>query len=314
MASGKVKWWNNKKGFGFISQDTGQDVLVHHTAILGEGVKDLNEGDEVTFDEAKADVVDTTKSTLEAIATSLQAQLDAKSEPGAEKIRDWRVITSKGEIRVLRARSPGSELADVKRSLDSLELDLEVLEAGLADGAHAKALGLSEEGALQRLKRLYYIEKTNIEQLREICQQIEQGGTFQRDMRRQHLRAGLDVRTEATESKSYEFAKLLLNDLQLWHKLGSENARGVVEESRKLIHEIHEYRQELAEVRKHAPAKEENQLSPVIIGVLLTSFIVALISLLSFGRTYVGFGLFFASCLMAYEAWVVVRADKRLNG
>ena len=50
MASGKVKWWDNRKGFGFISQDTGQDVFVHHTEILGGGFKVLNEGDEVTFD------------------------------------------------------------------------------------------------------------------------------------------------------------------------------------------------------------------------------------------------------------------------
>ena len=55
MASGKVKWWDNKKGFGFIAQDTGQDVFVHHTAILGGGVKVLNEGDPVTFDIVASD-------------------------------------------------------------------------------------------------------------------------------------------------------------------------------------------------------------------------------------------------------------------
>jgi len=55
MASGKVKWWDNKKGFGFISQDTGQDVFVHHTAIVGTGFKVLNEGDEVTFDVISSD-------------------------------------------------------------------------------------------------------------------------------------------------------------------------------------------------------------------------------------------------------------------
>jgi cold shock protein len=50
MASGKVKWWDNKKGFGFIAQESGQDVFVHHTAILGGGFKTLNEGEEVIFD------------------------------------------------------------------------------------------------------------------------------------------------------------------------------------------------------------------------------------------------------------------------
>ncbi len=50
MASGKVKWFDNKKGFGFIIQETGQDVFVHHTAILGQGFKTLNEGEIVHFD------------------------------------------------------------------------------------------------------------------------------------------------------------------------------------------------------------------------------------------------------------------------
>lgn len=50
MASGKVKWFDNRKGFGFIAQESGQDVFVHFTSIQGEGFKTLNEGDEVVFD------------------------------------------------------------------------------------------------------------------------------------------------------------------------------------------------------------------------------------------------------------------------
>lgn len=50
MASGKVKWFDNKKGFGFILQDTGQDVFVHHTSIQGTGFKTLNEGEPVSFE------------------------------------------------------------------------------------------------------------------------------------------------------------------------------------------------------------------------------------------------------------------------
>ena len=50
MASGKIKWFDNKKGFGFIAQSTGQDVFVHHMSIAGQGCKTLNEGDEVSFE------------------------------------------------------------------------------------------------------------------------------------------------------------------------------------------------------------------------------------------------------------------------
>ncbi len=47
---GKVKWFDNKKGYGFITPEEGPDVFVHHTAIQGEGYKTLEEGQEVEFD------------------------------------------------------------------------------------------------------------------------------------------------------------------------------------------------------------------------------------------------------------------------
>ncbi len=50
MAKGKVKWFNNQKGYGFISRDEGEDVFVHHSAILGEGYKTLQEGQDVEFE------------------------------------------------------------------------------------------------------------------------------------------------------------------------------------------------------------------------------------------------------------------------
>src|SRR5262249_53406241 len=50
MATGKVKWFNDAKGFGFITRDSGPDLFVHHTAIVSEGFRSLSEGQEVEFD------------------------------------------------------------------------------------------------------------------------------------------------------------------------------------------------------------------------------------------------------------------------
>ena len=50
VPEGKVKWFNEKKGFGFIEQDGGKDLFVHQTAITGEGFKTLSEGQRVRFE------------------------------------------------------------------------------------------------------------------------------------------------------------------------------------------------------------------------------------------------------------------------
>jgi CspA family cold shock protein len=55
LANGIVKWFSNKKGYGFIEQETGGDVFVHHSAINGTGFKTLAEGDKVTFEIEKGE-------------------------------------------------------------------------------------------------------------------------------------------------------------------------------------------------------------------------------------------------------------------
>lgn len=55
MASGKVKWFDNKKGFGFIEGEGGKDVFVHHTSISAEGFKTLTEGEIVNYDLIQSD-------------------------------------------------------------------------------------------------------------------------------------------------------------------------------------------------------------------------------------------------------------------
>jgi CspA family cold shock protein len=53
MAQGTVKWFNDAKGYGFITQEAGEDVFVHYTAIQGTGFKSLSEGDKVEFEVTK---------------------------------------------------------------------------------------------------------------------------------------------------------------------------------------------------------------------------------------------------------------------
>ncbi len=55
MSDGKVKWFNPRKGYGFIATTDGKDIFVHYSSISGDGYKTLNEGDPVTFDVVEGD-------------------------------------------------------------------------------------------------------------------------------------------------------------------------------------------------------------------------------------------------------------------
>ena len=55
MATGKIKWFNDNKGYGFISQEGGPDVFVHFSAIQGDGYRSLEEGQKVEFEMTNGD-------------------------------------------------------------------------------------------------------------------------------------------------------------------------------------------------------------------------------------------------------------------
>lgn len=79
--TGKVKWFSNTKGYGFIEQEGGQDVFVHYSSIAGEGYKTLEEGDVVTFDIVQSD------KGPQAANVMKQEKKESKTQEGSEKAR-----------------------------------------------------------------------------------------------------------------------------------------------------------------------------------------------------------------------------------
>ena len=84
MIEGTVKWFNDSKGFGFLSREGGPDVFVHHSEIRAEGFRTLNEGDRVRFE-----VVDSPKGPRAANVTKIQPHkpTSPNTTPGARQLR-----------------------------------------------------------------------------------------------------------------------------------------------------------------------------------------------------------------------------------
>ena len=78
MAEGKVKWFNPRKGYGFIATEDGQDIFVHYASIVGDGYKTLTEGDTVNFDVTEGE------KGLRAENVSCKAASESKTAPQEE--------------------------------------------------------------------------------------------------------------------------------------------------------------------------------------------------------------------------------------
>jgi CspA family cold shock protein len=99
MASGKVKWFDNKRGFGFIAQSNGKDVFVHHSEIQGRGYKTLAPGEWVTFD-----LIDSGKGPKAAKVERLRPNIGSGGA-SASAATDWRPPKPERPARSHAARS-----------------------------------------------------------------------------------------------------------------------------------------------------------------------------------------------------------------
>ena len=81
MPTGKVKWFDPKKGYGFIVGEQGQDVFVHYTSIHGEGFRSLKDGETVTYDLVKGEKGDQAREVIRGEAEASRADQAAAEDP-----------------------------------------------------------------------------------------------------------------------------------------------------------------------------------------------------------------------------------------
>ena len=85
MSEGTVKWFNPRKGYGFIATDDGRDIFVHYASISGEGYKTLVEGDTVTFDIVEGEKGLRAENVLQKPASKSKAAPESKAAAESEK-------------------------------------------------------------------------------------------------------------------------------------------------------------------------------------------------------------------------------------
>jgi len=85
MPTGKVKWFDSKKGYGFIIGEEGQDVFVHYTSIQGDGFRALKDGESVTYELVKSEKGDQARNVVRQTETGESARPAAPETPAGEQ-------------------------------------------------------------------------------------------------------------------------------------------------------------------------------------------------------------------------------------
>jgi CspA family cold shock protein len=108
MSEGKVKWFNTRKGYGFISTDDGADIFVHYSNIAAEGYKTLAEGDAVTFDVVEGEKGQRAENVIPKAALKTKPAPKAKAAPKRKSAKS-------------KVASEGEEVAETKEAVESEE-------------------------------------------------------------------------------------------------------------------------------------------------------------------------------------------------